>query len=254
MIVLDERIKKLLKVVTQEERLQITVLNNAEKANIAKYNKDQTSANLRNWQTATEALREALNVLTEKYDLNKEEIPDREFKNILAVVKYLQGEGWRISRSTLYNYRDEGIFPPNKNGKYTKSKVDKFALGKLKQKITGKTVNKEAEERNVRTAEMTDRLLEIRVKNAEHDLAVKEKKYVPRVDVDLELVSRAVYLYSALKGAFQSKVVEWINVVRGDSAMAPELLDLLEVELDDVFNVFAATDQLDVIFEEMDVC
>jgi hypothetical protein len=69
------------------------------------------------------------------------EVAELRFDKLSDVLKYLQSQGGRISRATLYRHASEGKLLPEKGGTYKQRTVDRYAKAFLKLTIDGKSLS-----------------------------------------------------------------------------------------------------------------
>jgi hypothetical protein len=246
----DKRFEEIKLLINEDERARFSVLNNVYKKSLVKYNQSGLASDLRDWTKAKEALDQLLTKLINKYITKSELKQERTFKNVLEIEVYLKKEGFKISKTTLYEYAKTGILNRNIEGLFEKRKIDKFALQRLKRKETGKTVNEAAEKRNEREADAKAELIEIKLQNERMELEIKQKKYISKNDVDLALVSRAVFLDNALRGMLQVKAPYWVALVKGEDSMVSELIEDMDREYDKLMTEFASLKQFRLLIQD----
>lgn len=121
------------------------------------------------------------------------------FSNLAAVLKYLEDQGWRITRPSLYRHHKEGKLLPETSGTYKQRAVDKYAKAFLKVIATGKRLRETSD--NLQRQKLEEELKNLRLKN-ERDKFNYEKDrglYVPKDQMDLELAMHAGILIAGLK-------------------------------------------------------
>jgi len=170
------------------------------------------------------------------------------FKNLLSVLTWLQAHGWQISRSGLYKHHGEGKLRKRDDGHYHLKDVEKYALTFLKLKATGKRVQRARDELQQQKAALEVKKLDLEIARAEHKKKVEEGAYIPREQIELELVSRAAVLDAGLTHFFQSQASAWIHLVGGDQRKLPELLGVLATEKDKLLHQYAAPIEFTVEF------
>jgi hypothetical protein len=241
-----ERLEKLLTKVNSTEKVELTVLANAEVNNLKAFQGKSSKENLENWQKAKKATEELVVSLEEKYGLS-DPVP-QVFRTKKEVWKYLQEQGWKISESGFYKHCKQNWLLPT-DGVYTKKKVDKYASDKLNTKATGKKVNDELEAKNSRKIDAEIRKTEAQAAKAEHDLEVAQGKYVLKEDLLLELVARAGVFDAALKYFIQLNVPEWIRIVGGDMSKVADIIQMAEDGIDQVLSELVRVEEHKVEFD-----
>ena len=204
------------------------------------YQKTPTATNLRNWETAQAAF--------EKFKLQIEGGENHDtFKDIAAVLEYLDTSGWKVTKTSLYRHQSEGKIMPATDGSYRQKDVDKYAKTWLKQKSTGKKISE-------RTDELQRKKLEIELKNLEIDHSRKafayekdQGKYIPREQMEIELATRAGIFDAGLKHWIKSHVAQWIRLVDGDMQKVGLLLTQMSNDLNEHINSYASQIEYQVV-------
>ena len=156
-------------------------------------------------------------------------------KSLHAVVKYLEGKGYKIKKSSVYNHQAAGKIRPNKEGLYPIAAVDKYAQVHLKladgTPSGGKLLDKAQKEKA--DAETREKIA--RARHWELRTGTLEGKFVPRDLFEKELAGRAAIFRTDLENFFRSQIPAIVNIVSGDPAKIPELMsfciDALEQQL-----------------------
>jgi hypothetical protein len=174
---------------------------------------------------------------------------DDHFPHKLAAWEYLRDSGWQIGRSQFYEHCKQGRLA-RKKGRYLRADVDRYAAIHCKLEATGEKVN-ETLSRMAEEKAATELAREkIRLERETHDLAVKRHDYVPRDEVELMIVGRAVAMLAHLKAMVQMTAPDWIELVGGDQARARELIDTVWTGIEDHLSLFARDIEFEVIFEK----
>jgi len=206
------------------------------------YKEDASAANLRNWKAAEAALREFCVDIgaTEKTAL----------KNIAEVLRYLKEAGWQITKTSLYRHQTEGKITPKRDGTYSQKDIDKYAFNFLKSISTGKRVQE-------KTGELQQKKLQLELKNLELEnqrrqlaLAKESGRYIPRELVEIELAGRAGILDAGFKHWIVTRAAEWIRTVDGDMKKIGELINLMNRDLDEHINGYAAPFEFQVVVDQ----
>ena len=154
------------------------------------------------------------------------------FKSLHAVVQYLEKNGYKIKKSSIYNHQAAGKIRPNKDGQYLLTDVEKYAQAHLRLADgtpSGKqifdTLQKEQTEVVLREKNARARHWELRA-------GALEGKLVPRETFENELAARAAIFRADGENFFRGQASEITNVVSGDHTKIPDLvafcLDALE--------------------------
>jgi hypothetical protein len=172
---------------------------------------------------------------------------ERLFSNLLEIIEYLDAEGWKISKSSVYNHAKEGKIRPDIGKNYSMKAVINYAKTHLTTKSTRQKTRSEelqrdktlAEIERIKEATLVDKIKRLR---SEGELIEKNQVY-------LELAGRAAVLETDLKGMIQMRAGEFVDIVDGDEKKTGNLVRELTAEVDRVLNDFATTKEFQVIFE-----
>jgi len=229
------RLDKLLKVAAKEEALQLKIYYNASIKTLTAYQQESTTSKLRDLQSAEVALEGFASGLEEKYALDT-----RTFPNRLAVAEYLKANGWKVSKSTLYNRTGKAKLIPRADGLFYLKDVKKYASIFLKRQETGQRVQETLDVQQQKKMRLEIEKLEEEVSRSRHKNAVEEGKYIPRDQIELELAGRAAVLDAGLTHLFQSTAGELIEISGGDPRKTAEVVHRLIAEKDRFLNQYAA--------------
>lgn len=174
------------------------------------------------------------------------------FNSKKAVHTWLVGEegGYQISLSRFYDHCKLGLLRPRKSdGKYTLKAVKEYASINVKKKETGQ---KETEwERKVRykKLEMSLEREEIDLETSRLTLEKKQGKTIPREEFELAVVARAVAFMAHLNHTIYQSAADWVDLVEGDQALVPQLVDAISKAVEQRMGDFAADAEFDIIME-----
>ncbi len=196
-----------------------------------------------------------LNEIENKINSQQNEAPvkkrtvgaEREFESLVEVVDYLDEEGWKISKSTIYEHQKKGMIRPDNGKKYTLKAVVAYAKAYLVLKKTRQKKKDEDLQRQKTLAEI-ERIQE-KTKLEKIIRLNKEGKLIEKESVYLELASRAAVLEAGLKGMVQARARDWVTLVDGDEKKTADLVRELMTEIDLTVNEFATTKEFQVVFE-----
>lgn len=175
---------------------------------------------------------------------------DPPYKKKIDVLAYLLREGWQVSKTALYDACADGFLRLDKrSGLYEKAAIDRYAKKKLRRQETGQKLDEEREERSKRRDLADTRKAEAQAAKAEHELALLEGKFILRADLDLELASRAVVFDSGLRSMIQSQSSSWIELVGGDQAKIPDLIEAMGAASAALLSDYATTARFQVVFK-----
>lgn len=174
------------------------------------------------------------------------------FSNLAAVLKYLEDQGWRITRPSLYRHHKEGKLLPETSGTYKQRAVDKYAKAFLKVIATGKRLRETSD--NLQRQKLEEELKNLRLKN-ERDKFNYEKDrglYVPKDRMEIELACHMGVLVAGLKHWLRTNAADWIAAVNGDHKRVGEFITLMDNGLDTLLNHYASKQEYEVVFEAED--
>lgn len=172
-----------------------------------------------------------------------------DYKNKKAVIAYLSSAGWQISQSQFYNHCKNGLLRPEQNGQYSQKAADKYAKTWLKQAATGQKINERLDRMQEEKLEHDLRASKYKMEEAEFNLGIRKNKFVPREDFELAIVGRAVAFMAHLNHTIQTETAEWIDIVNGDQARAPELVQAITRAVEQRMADFATDAEFEVILE-----
>ena len=156
-------------------------------------------------------------------------------KGVPEVLAYLEQNGRVAKKTKLYTDIKKGLL--KKTGEsFAVHDVDLYMMS-LPMATTPKEAFDAAGQRRKEEADI--RKAEAQAASEEFNLAIKQGEYVPRSEVDVALAARAMTLSSGLRSAFESKALDYIELVHGDPKTAASLIDALAGTLDQALNEFS---------------
>ncbi len=251
----EELLGKLLKVITQSEKVELTILHNATFENAKAYKDEPSKANMADWQVAKTALTEMTEGMSVKYEIGRpaaseEEDPDA-FDTKLDVWRWLSENGYDIGRSAFYEHCKIGYLRPDSvSGFYPLKKVLRYARDHVRLAATGEKETTRIGRLAEKKAEVDFEQSQIKLEKEKLDLASRQGKYVKREDVELDLVGRAVAFAAGLRHQVQVSTPDWIDLVKGDQGMASELVAAMTESFEQRLSDFSRPMEFDVILEK----
>lgn len=220
-------LQTLMQTLDEAGQVKLKVLHNAVIDGLEAYRKKPIQANLKNWQSAERALNEYLNEIRGQH----EEPGTAVLPNIKSVIAFLQANGWQAPKSTVYLHRQKGKLPAKKDGTFDAQKVLAYAAANLSR--PGHRPETSADNGDIDEIEDLQRQKLIAdakkaTAQASHwDLKtrVQAGEYIPRDEFERALAARAMVLKNDLQIFFRSLGAEIIQVVDGDAAKTPDLID-----------------------------
>lgn len=149
------------------------------------------------------------------------------FKNIPALLAWLDEQGWKVSKSTLYAHKKDGRLRPNSEGEFDAAEVEKYARRWLERKDGSPAPVNELDEIRARKERAAADREEYQARLAAVKAAVAEGRYVERGQVEHQLAARAAIFKSDGVNWVQANAGQIIAVVEGDPVKAPDLVEMM---------------------------
>ncbi len=253
-------ISVLIEKVSAQDQVKLKVLHNAVIQTTKSYKDDPTKVRLSDWNAAQAALDDTVETLKASFDEENSEQYSGSFpnwktytdtKNKAAVLRHLESDGWEVKKQTFYNHCASGKLAKNRNGLFTRRTVKKYAETWLVRSGSGQTVAEEGEDL---LAEKTrEEILRIRTTREREEFRLGKERglYMLRSDIYLELAGRAVVLENNLRHLVQSRVPAYIAAVHGRQDRVPDLVDMMDTDIDKLLNEYA-TSEFQVVITESD--
>jgi len=147
------------------------------------------------------------------------------FESLPAVMQYLQKKGYKIQKSAIYNHKTSGKIRPNKEGKYLRADVEKYAQAHLQPADGSPSQKQVLTKAQKERAEAETRERVARAINWETRTAALQQKLVPRELFENELAARAAIFRTDGENFFRGQAPAIVNIVGGDALKVPELID-----------------------------
>ena len=240
-----EDLEKLIEDKPPEIKAKAILLFNGYVQAMGKYQGESSTANLKTWQAAEEALNQYTS------EISRDATSDN-FSDIAAVLKYLQDNGWQETKTSLYRRKKQGKILPVPDGSYTKASVDKYARTFLKQTATGKRLSENTDE--LQRKKLEQELKNLILKNERDTFNFDKDRglFIPKEQMDIELATRAGILIAGLKHWVQTRCADWIAAVSGDNKKVGELINIMSNDIDEHINHYASSREYEVIIEAED--
>lgn len=214
------KLKKLLETANAQDQVKLKVLHNAVVKCIRDYQADSVSAKLKDWKSAEGALDAFIDTLWAEHFAEGQTLP-----NLMAVVDYLNGRGWKIRKSAAYKHHKEGKIRPQSNGAYRITDVEKYAATFLKRLDGGKEGVLDAYQNEKQAAE-TEKL-KAQARHWGMKAGILEGLYVEKGLFERELAKRAAVFKNDIENFCRAQAAGIINVVAGDAARTPDLIEYM---------------------------
>lgn len=143
--------------------------------------------------------------------------------NLLAVVDYLTGRGWKIRKSAAYKHRHEGKIRPQMNGTYKIPDVEKYAQTFLKR-LDGGGRDPRDDFQSEKQAAETEKI-RAQARHWSMKASILEGRYVEKGLFERELARRAAVFKNDIENFCRSQAAGIISLVAGDAAKTPDLIE-----------------------------
>ena len=232
------RIEKLIEHITADEKAKLELLNNAVLKCLKEYETGNNAAQLRNWQAAEDALFKLVEDLEARY-LAK----PAAFENLIKALQFLQGEGYKVSKSKIYKDREIGKIRTQSDGSVLESDLWAYAVN-AELKKTGAAVNHE-KIGVIQEAKVKEelQLTKARREKLEFELERDRGLYTKTDDVLLEIAVKIAVLEAAWKNMVRTNADEWLHRARE----RPKLLcELIYADFDKLLDDFGNLPEINV--------
>lgn len=147
------------------------------------------------------------------------------FRNLRAVAVYLKDQGWKVSKSTVYDHHQTRKIRPREDGHFYLADVETYAGNYLKHKNDPQVKTSDAIQRRRNEAEA--RKMEAQAKHWEIKAKVSAGAFVERDAFERALAQRAMLFKSDIMSFARSSAPKICRLVHGDSNLIPELTEYL---------------------------
>lgn len=205
----SEVAKKVKSLLEKEEEVKARAVAQTMK----KYHENPTHLNLKNWDAAKRAYEEFQSLKAAEAKPG-----ERRFANLTEILGYLTGEGWKISKTKLYD--DANKIDKEKDGTILVSSADRYAKLVSLPRIDG-SAQDTAEW--VKKEQLNNEILEERKKKLQRENEIEEGKWVLKSEVEQKHTTKLALLLTAVDNYIHGgKLEEGIELVNGDKARAAE--------------------------------
>jgi len=166
-----------------------------------------------------------------------------------AALKYLQDEGWEVAKTKFYDDIKKGLVSLQPDKTLRQQDLTNYARANLKRKAgaeSGEAIAKDQGEK------LHEEILKIRAQreNSQFDLAVKQKKFLPKADFAREMAARARVLDTYQAHYFRSNASKLIALVGGDLKKIDSFIEAIDKARKESLSRFATLDQFQVMILE----
>lgn len=237
----NAEVEKLLENADATDKAALTVLYNAWVNTFNTYKASSVKANLAEWQAAEKALRSKVEELTAKYfgSPDAKVLADRK-----AAWQFLKDEGYKVSSQTVYNAANKGKLIVQADGTVTESDALAYAAKNLK-KISGKKGKPDKVADGLANENLS--LMQVRRKKLQFEYEKERGRYISKSDVRAEIAIKIAFLDAGIRHFFRTFLSDWVHRVGGNPRKTDMLLELINTELDRLFNEIGRFNDIDVI-------
>jgi hypothetical protein len=236
-----DTIAKLRELASDTDKAALEVLCNACESKFEIYKQADSRANLSEWQAAEKALKSKVDELSAKY---LDPAGTRVLADRIEAWRFLQSEGYKVGRQTVYNAAASGKLIMQPDGTITESDALAYAAKNLKRAASkaGKP-DKIAEQRAAEELEL------VRIKRAKLEFDFKKDRglYLLKTDVRSEIAIKIAVLEAGIKHFFRTFASDWIHRVGGDPQKVQMLLEWINAEFDSLLNEFGRMEDIGVV-------
>jgi len=219
-----------MEVAGDEDRDELTILRNALAGCLKAYDTQPTAAHKKNLDAARAALDESVERMWKKY------VPeDSRFKNLMEVVGYLRGKGYKIGKSKIYKDRQGNQIRVQPDGSVLQRDAD--AYSKTLQLLGDPLRGLEAAQQ--KKVDLEGKRLQGQIDALEHDLDVKRNLYVLRDDSEMEKSENAAAIFIGISNGMIDSARVFIEAAGGDPNRLQEFVAALKQELNRAANSLA---------------
>lgn len=233
------------------ERGQYGAFRNGWSNAIKQHASDTNSSSVKTVTEAKRLLEEFVDSALTKYSGHADQTENQEiaFKSQESVLEYLKNAGWKASKSNLNRHCKEKLLRPQEDGTYSQRAVDRYAKTWLKQVATGQKVNERLDRLQEERLEKELKAANLKLDREQFDLDVRRGRFIPRDEVELLIVGRAVAFMAHLNHTIHVGVPDWIDIVGGNQAMASDLVSAISEAIEQRMSDFSADIEFEVFLE-----
>ncbi len=207
--------------------------------------KDRTAKNIAAFNTATKALEVAMQ---KKGQEDPQTPAEPGFSSLEAVRRFLNVQGFVVSKSTINRHKDEGKIRPGAGGVFTEAVARRYAKDFLRKSATGLREGEDTSDQQRRFLSARADKMEQEAKQLHLKTLAQEGKYLPRAKVEQDLAARAMMLKNGFKHMIQSSVGELVHLVGGEPAKAQDLMRELTHKVERLLSDYASADSVVLSF------
>lgn len=150
---------------------------------------------------------------------------EKTFLNLQSVSDYLRIQGWKVSKSTVYDHAKARKIKPRADGLFHLADVEIYAESYLSKKNMPKSSQSDTMQRRRNEAEA--RKMEAQARHWEIKSQVEAGAYVEREAFERALTQRAAIFKNDLESFARSHAPEICHLVKGSEGLIPALIEHL---------------------------
>lgn len=169
---------------------------------------------------------------------------EKVFENVYLLVEHLEKQGFKISKSKAYRDKRAGILRVEPDGVVLANNARAYAMTLRKVGVSPINLEKINEEKSKKEVER----LSLEIEKIKFNLDRERGKYLLKEEFEMEMAARASVFDLSLRHMVHTRVPEWIKVTGGSDEKTNLLIELMNKEIDDLLNSYAAMDRFQVVF------
>jgi len=235
-----DKFTALLEKATDADKVELKIHKNAQVACLKSYNDEPSAARQKDLKSARVALDELINRLWGAYFPE-----DDAFETVKEALAYLRAKGYKIAPSKFYaDLKPKGKRPPlvprQKDGAFLKRDLLLYAksLTYMGDPAAG------LDQAQRRKLELETRKLEKQTQLLTHELKVKEAKFIPREEAELNSAAAISVLEANVRNLHLTRAGDWITLAKGDPAQTARLIEAMGRGMDDLFHALSKTEDI----------
>jgi len=237
-----DKLKTLLETASDADKVELKIHHNATVSCLKSYNDEPTAAKQRDLSSARAALDEVVSRLWGVYFPEEERL-----ETVKEALAFLVGKGFKVKNSKFYADCKGTIKTPAKVGRQKDGsflKRDLLLYAKTLPYLGDPAAGLDQAQR--RKLDLETRKIEKQTELLEHELSVKQGKFVPREEAELARAAAISIIEANIRNLHLTNAGDWISIVEGAPAAASRLIDAMGQALDDLFNRLSKMDEFQV--------
>jgi hypothetical protein len=237
-----DKFQTLLEKATDADKVELKIHKNAQVACLKSYNDEPSAARQKDLKSARVALDELVNRLWGAYFPE-----DDAFETVKEALAYLRAKGYKIAPSKFYaDLKPKGKRPPlvprQKDGAFLKRDLLLYAksLTYMGDPAAG------LDQAQRRKLELETRKLEKQTQLLTHELKVKEAKFIPREEAELNRAAALSIIEANVKNLHMTHAGRWIALADGDPATTAKVISAMGLAFADLFTQMSKTNEYKV--------